>query len=274
MTEDLVPNTPDTPSPEGTEEGQKAPEQGTSAQTTEHTEQIDAKYAGKSAADLAKMLDEKEAFIGKQATEIGQVRTLAEQVNYLRGLLESRQEQQREPVAEKEDEFDFTRPNEFVSKAVKKEIDGLRRELAQREAVKYVQSARYNMERGKTAAVAQNRELFAGIEQDVEAELAKQIRGGTLSPELLGEPKTWKAAATIMRIMRDEEDKIVSPKRSGMAAPNSGFQATARKGTTDDDDVQLDDADREWMRTYGYDEKTLLDGVRKGRKMAIEGNLR
>jgi hypothetical protein len=129
------------------------------------------------------------------------------------------------------------------------------------------------MERGLNEAVTQNRELFDGIKDEVEARIAQQVRSGQIAPELLGMPLTWEAAATVVRLARGERDKIGTQRRTGMAAPTSGFQPTARKAT-DDDDVQLADEDREWMRTYGYDEKTLLDGLRRGRQMAMKGQLR
>ncbi len=182
-----------TETPESTGTEQAAPVEGEKEQKQE-TAIDDPRYAGKSPSQLVEMLKEKESFIGKQANEsVGQVRQLAEQVNYLRGLVESRQFVPEGPTPAKppKPEFDFTNPEAYVSHLVSEQVDGLRRDLAKRDAEQYIRSARVNMERGFKEAMAKSPTLFAGIENGVQQAVAQQVRGGSIAPELLGDARTW-----------------------------------------------------------------------------------
>jgi hypothetical protein len=262
MAEELVPNAEETSVPTETSEGQEAPKQDTSA--------VDPRFAGKSAGELAAMLVEKESFIGKQATEIGRVRELAEQVNYLRGALESRPIQEAPtPPHVPAAQFDFTNPEGYIEQKMNEKLGKFQQEYQRREAENYARSARINFDRGRQAAIKGEPELFNGIEQEVGAALAQQVKAGALAPELLGDPSTWTYAAALIRLMRGEREKIVPAKRQGMAAVDLGT-AQKPRSAADDDDVQLSEEDRRWAREQGYDEKTLADATRRG-QMAYRG---
>jgi hypothetical protein len=76
-------------------------------------EVIPDKYKGKSLEDIVKMHQEAEKLIGRQAQEVHEVRSLADQL--LKQQLEAKQ--QRQPEPEPEEDF-FVDPKQAVSKAV------------------------------------------------------------------------------------------------------------------------------------------------------------
>ena len=271
MPEVVAPEQLDNPVPAGTNEGAVEVKSGGESAETQGT-----RFDGKTPEELKQIATEQDKQIGKLGSEVGKIRDLEQAVNYLRGALESRQQYVPEaptPARPPKAEFDLSNPDPYIDQAVTEKLDSFRRELAQRDAQNYLRSARYNMEKGRTTAMEKNKELFAGIENEVAGAIAQQVKSGTLAPELLGDPMTWRAAATLLRITRGEDDKIV-PQRRGMAATDLGSPARARASAADEDDIQLSSEDRQWMRDNGLDEKTVLDGIKRGRQMMTSGDLK
>ncbi len=82
---------------------------------TEPTEELPEKYRGKTALEIAKMHQEAEKLIGRQANEVHEVRTLADQL--LKQQLESKQQQPKPAETVPEEDF-FADPKQAVLKTV------------------------------------------------------------------------------------------------------------------------------------------------------------
>jgi hypothetical protein len=97
----------------------------TSADNTEEVgsvepavEELPEKYRGKSAIEIAKMHQEAEKLIGRQANEVHEVRSLADQL--LKQQLESNKKVQQQPIEESLEEDFFADPKQAVNRQVEK----------------------------------------------------------------------------------------------------------------------------------------------------------
>jgi hypothetical protein len=139
-----------TPVPDTTSSGQ--PE---AVGTTEPSvEELPEKYKGKSAAEIARMHQEAEKLIGRQANEVHEVRSLADQL--LKQQLESNRKVQQQPIEESLEEDFFTDPKQAVNRQVEKHP-----------AVIEARQAALEMKRMKTAQqLADKHPDFGTIAQD------------------------------------------------------------------------------------------------------------
>ena len=87
------------------------------AAVSEPVEELPEKYKGKTAAEIAKMHIEAEKLIGRQANEVHEVRSLADQL--LKQQLES-SKKAAEPIEESLDEDFFADPKQAVARTVEK----------------------------------------------------------------------------------------------------------------------------------------------------------
>jgi hypothetical protein len=101
-----------TPVPDSTTAGQTEV-----AGIREPVEELPEKYRGKSAADIARMHQEAEKLIGRQANEVHEVRSLADQL--LKQQLDSRA-RETQPIEESLDEDFFVDPKQAVNRQVEK----------------------------------------------------------------------------------------------------------------------------------------------------------
>jgi len=101
-----------TPVPDSTTAGQTEV-----AGVREPVEELPEKYRGKSAADIARMHQEAEKLIGRQANEVHEVRSLADQL--LKQQLVSRA-RETQPIEESLDEDFFVDPKQAVNRQVEK----------------------------------------------------------------------------------------------------------------------------------------------------------
>jgi hypothetical protein len=81
-------------------------------------EELPEKYKGKSAIEIAKMHQEAEKLIGRQANEVHEVRSLADQL--LKQQLESNKRVQQQPIEESLEEDFFADPKQAVNRQVEK----------------------------------------------------------------------------------------------------------------------------------------------------------
>jgi hypothetical protein len=84
----------------------------------EPVEELPEKYKGKSAIEIAKMHQEAEKLIGRQANEVHEVRSLADQL--LKQQLEASQRVKQEPIEESLEEDFFADPKQAVNRQVEK----------------------------------------------------------------------------------------------------------------------------------------------------------
>ncbi len=104
-----------TPVPDTTSAGQ--PEAVDVKQEPE-VEELPEKYRGKSAIEIAKMHQEAEKLIGRQANEVHEVRSLADQL--LKQQLEANKKVQQQPIEESLEEDFFADPKQAVNRQVEK----------------------------------------------------------------------------------------------------------------------------------------------------------
>jgi hypothetical protein len=138
-----------TPAPDTTSAGQ--PEAVDKVEP--EVEELPEKYRGKTAAEIAKMHQEAEKLIGRQANEVHEVRSLADQL--LKQQLESNKKA-AEPIEESLDEDFFVDPKQAVARTVEKHP-----------AVIEARQAALEMKKMKTAQqLAAKHPDFATIAQD------------------------------------------------------------------------------------------------------------
>jgi hypothetical protein len=101
-----------TPVPDSTAAGQTE-----TANVSEQVEELPEKYRGKSAMDIAKMHQEAEKLIGRQANEVHEVRSLADQL--LKQQLDSKAKEAK-PLEESLEEDFFADPASAVNRQVEK----------------------------------------------------------------------------------------------------------------------------------------------------------
>lgn len=109
VVEEITPQVDSTAVEQPQEEVQSAPEP---------VEELPEKYKGKSAIEIARMHQEAEKLIGRQANEVHEVRSLADQL--LKQQLEANKKVQQQPIEESlEDDF-FADPKQAVNRQVEK----------------------------------------------------------------------------------------------------------------------------------------------------------
>lgn len=109
VVQDVTTPVPDSTMSDTTEEVGTAPEP---------VEELPEKYKGKTAAEIARMHQEAEKLIGRQANEVHEVRSLADQL--LKQQLEANKKVQQQPIEESlEDDF-FADPKQAVARTVEK----------------------------------------------------------------------------------------------------------------------------------------------------------
>jgi hypothetical protein len=95
-------------------EAQEQFEQEPQQEVTQETEEgLPEKYRGKSAAELARMHQEAEKLLGRQSSEVGELRKVVD------SYIQTQLSQQQAPQQPEEDDYDFfTDPDRAVSKAI------------------------------------------------------------------------------------------------------------------------------------------------------------
>jgi hypothetical protein len=229
-------------------------------------EAVDPKFAGKSAADLVDIIRNQEKQIGKQANEVGQVRQLSQELAYLRDFVQSnlaqpRQEQQRPPQAATPDFI--TDPDGWLQANLKRATAEMDKRYGQVLAQRDAQEAMTNASIGKEAFFnGKNKDLYDGIETEVEANVSNGFRRGLISKAELINPKTWEAAAIAVHWQKGDLDKLYG--RKGMPAPQ--VERPGRANERDEDLVELTDEDRQEARENNWTEKQ----AREYKKIAVD----
>lgn len=107
-------------------------------------DELPEKYKGKTATQIAKMHQEAEKLIGRQANEVHEVRSLADQL--LKQQLETNKKAQQQPIEESLDEDFFADPQKAVNRQVEKHP-----------AVIEARQAAFEMKKMKTAQQLSNK---------------------------------------------------------------------------------------------------------------------
>jgi len=262
MADEEVGSVPENAAPTAPENAPQVGEGGQTAQVQE-----DPKFAGKSIEDLKEMYRNQEKLLGKQANEVGEVRALRQEFDYLKEYLQNMQRPQERPPEQRTDklpEFDITNPDAWLDARTKVIENKLRQEYAQREQQRIRGDIASRWEKGKSAFFTPaNKHLYDGIERDIEQGISNLLRSNPQAIYDLDNPKFWVRAAKAVRITRDEDD-LIAPPRRGMLAPDVEKPSLKAHGG---DDLVLDETDREVMRELGWTDKEALEAKRA----AVEG---
>lgn len=226
--------------------GEAAPQAGA-------TPSIPEKFKGKSPEEIAAAYLNSEKEKGRLAQEYGELKEVA---NRLWAEYQARQQQTTQPQEkpqEKTDEFDWEKPTETVAQIVERKL--AEREAAQRQWTlqNLNQRAATAHEEGR-AVMGKNARLFEGIERDVEGavfqSLAPYVNQGYDVSEQLRNPKTWEAAAMLIRYGRGDLDRIsFSPQPMSATAGELPSQTRQQKDTGDE--AAIPSEAREWAKEMG-----------------------
>ena len=256
--------TPDAPVTEA------APESATETTTADP-------YAGKSADDLKSMLKEAQKQIGKQSTEVGEVRKLREEMESLKQVItrprfDEGVFQPQPPPPPKEDDFDFADVPGSVKKLLARELNQREQMTAQQRAAQDANDARFAFENGKKAAYRDNPELYKGIENIIEGQLQNAWKVRAADKNMLSDPEIWRKAAIIIRDSRGELESVLGRKT---VRPTQTETPTSRRQVADEDsDITWSRADREYMERNELTEKEAAEVLGLGKKMHDSGQLR
>ena len=192
------------------------------AQTQEQDEGLPDKYKGKSAKEIAQMHMEAEKLIGRQGSEVGELRRVVDE--YIKAQTLAKQQLQAEPV---EDTDFFADPNKAVAKAIEnhpkiKQAEQLTLEMARAKALNelttkhpdftdVVQDAGFQ---NWVAASKVRTELFVRADRQYDYESAdellslwkdrQQVAKQTASVEKEARSQAVKAATTTVKSGSDE----------------------------------------------------------------------
>jgi hypothetical protein len=223
-------------------------------------EDADPRFKGKSQAELVEHIRNQEKLIGKQSNDVGQIKELRQQLNSLGEYVQSLQRPpERQQQQQPEPQFDITDPNGWLKANMAREMNQLRQELAARDNQRYQTDAQTNWNRGKSSFFTdQNKYLYEGIETEVENVIRGSAVKGVISPQDLADPQTWQTAAQLLRLQRGEMDRL--QKKAGMSAVN--VEKPGNSKIQDEDDIVLDDNDRDFMRKNNISEKEAKERIR------------
>jgi hypothetical protein len=253
------------PSPEGTVEDAKTPEQSAPANLP-----VNPRFEGKSSEELAKIVSEQEKLIGRQGNELGQVRQLQAEMEEMRRALYEAQRPQPQPAPpEAAPVFDYTNPDAYIEKRLGALQQKMYQEFGRYEQQRQAQEATIAFQGGKAEAMSRNRDLFNGIERDVEAQLWNAAKNNQIHPSMLRDPATWENAAKVIRLTSGEYDIVPKKRVQGMTAPESVVPGKVK--AAEDEDVYLDDEERVLAKQLGISDKEALEIMRSEKGKVSSG---
>ena len=254
---------------------------GTPQEPTQSTPEVatdnqpeDARFSGKTPAELKAIIQEQDRMIGRQSNEsVAKVRSLEERLNYIQQAIESRPVQQAPIEQRPQRQFDITEPERFINETVDEKLTRFGSFLAQRESQREQKETVASIAKGRKDAIKDNPRLYEGIESTVEQAIRMGLSQRIIDPQTAANPDTWEAVAQRLRLERGEYDRVVPQAKKPMAATQTEAPNGRRVGTADDD-VELTDEDRMSAKQWGISEKEYVESVRKGRQMARKGELK
>ncbi len=244
-----------------------APEQSEGDQTAQP---VDPKYAGKSPADIAKMVENVEKLVGRWGNERGSEREKLRAMETQLGSIQEYLAQQaaRPPVQPEqhrpEVEPDITNLNGWLDQRLNQRMGQVQ------QAWEAQQRARDNQEAQSNAAIGRdlffterNKELYDGIENDVINLVYRSYGNKIVSKADLINPKTFETAAQLLRLQRGEMDRLMPGKKGMGAIP---MEKPGRVAQREEESFDLTDDERLQAKMYGMTEKD----AREAKKIAVE----
>jgi len=241
----------------------------------------DPRFAGKNADELKAIIKDQDSLIGRHGQRVGDLerevqglKELADQIRFSPGA--GQQSQAREAPQPPKPEFDWTNPEPYVrdraAEVARQELAKYDKYRQQQDQVRYYEEAKGNYYDGQKKALGGNPKLFEGIERDVADYMFTTFRAGAIDKDTLRNPDAWELIAKNIRLQRGEYDRIVPQKPHGMS-PQPLDRPSSRPDSDADEDVVLDEEDREFMKKQGLTEKEAVEII-KGEVSAAKKGLR
>jgi hypothetical protein len=235
-------------------------------------------YEGKSADDLKTMLRESQKQIGKQSTEIGEVRKLREEMESLKQQFTVRPQfdagmtYNPPPPPPQEEDFDFGNVPQSVDRRIEKKLGMLTQQFQNAQAQRDATEAQAAFERTKKQVYKDNPELFKGIEGTVEQQLFNAWKMRAADKTMLANPDIWESAAILVHKSRGTlADVFARPKT--VKAPQMETPQS-RRMADEGDDITWSREDRRFMEDNGLTEKEAAEALGAARQMKREGALK
>jgi len=237
----------------------EAPQQEAVSQAPQVT--IPAKYAGKGPEELARMLEDQERHIGRQANELGELRQRSTQYEQWLAQVQMQQAQQAQTalhqqpqVSDEPSKFNWEDPDRSVDsrvdRRVKAEMDGLRRQVMMETAASQAPIA-------KNIAKSMYPDAFKGIGDD---ELDRAMYGGAaagnVQPQNLTKPEAWRMLAWILQ--GEKQGYKMGSSVSPVSPTSSETPMGAKPQSFGETQTQLDDQARSILRGFNDDEGEYL----------------
>lgn len=246
--------------------------------TTSAVSEDDPDLKGKSVDEIKKMYRDQKSFVGRLSNEVGEVRELKGRLGYLEDAIRSAAQQERPPVEPVKDEPQFdpiTNPDAWFKAKWDKEMSKVRQFEQQRENARIQQEvvSRYNRGKSDFFSDKSQAHLYDGIEGELENAVKGFVRQGIIKPMDLDDKRTWALAAKVLRVSRDETDKLVQ--RKGMSAPDVDSPGSRRQNESE---ITLDDDTRRVIKQYGEflgvnNEKDALEAMKYGQAGYESGDI-
>jgi len=226
------------------------------------------------AALLKARLEEKDAFIGRQSTELG---TLRNELGYLRSMVEQvQQARPQEPVEQPTErtraKIDWDHPDESLEHWFESKMQARERTREQHEQTRRAQMAEANFSNSWELAKQSDPKLYEGIEDKVRFAVQNTFRSGMLN-EYSITPKTIKRAAQLIWLEEGKPDKIV-PHTPTPTKPIPTETPSGRPISTEEVSVEVSESDYKWGESQGLTRKQTEEIIQKELGEAARGNNR
>ena len=221
-------------------------------------------YAGKSAAELAKMVDDSQAFVKDRNDELGQLRN---ENAYYRSI-------QQQPKPDPVPQVDFENlDQEFLTNPAKTAMRLMDEKLSQFQVQSQFQQAQMAAPGARRQAMADNKELFAALSPEQMAEVDRSMGSfldprNRANPAVATSPDNWRDYASVVYMRNRGNSPIVAPPNPVAPVVTETPQATKSKGETS----YLDKVKQKYRQAWsdaGYtaeQQERMAKGMQEGEK--------
>jgi hypothetical protein len=180
--------------------GQPGQETGAAQEKEEQSPQtpLEGKFAGKSATEIAAAYEELERKLGEQGQQLGQLKSVNEQMTtYLQQMAQQAQAQRPPEHQDKPAGWDWDKPDYSAAQIADKTVD---KKLGEFYKVIRTQQAQTAAGFAKMVAKQQYPSLFEGdVEREVEMAMNNALRSGTVDPAIVENPNMWVNMAYVLK---------------------------------------------------------------------------
>jgi len=226
--------------------------------------ELPEKYQGKTAADIAKMLEDREATITRQGEELGSLRN---ETAFYRNQPRQQQSQPAPQETEVKEDYDWTDPK-AVDRLVEKRITQYEQKRQQEEGQRRVYETRTAFMEGQKNAIEKRPDLFEGIGDEV-AQLMEGwvVRSqGNIDPRELRDPETWFHATSMIRNKKSGFKKSATGVTNPTTMPATETPSSVKPRTVDEPEtVSLNTNARLLAKKLGMTDDDMKEAIKKER---------